>query len=328
MHTSFIDRFHAINSSLDHGEVLRALIGVFRDGNIAVKARQIENKAISTLLSKHHSAWHALFPPFPKCPFPSRTPWQQAMRGRRDAYLKKLIVETLQSFHGASSTIVNPVDDFGTHARNIARSLPTHEVIATDIAPTWNRLYSILYYLVFGSQRNYSFVRESIFKPEYGRRPCAVVFFGACGSLTDACIDYAIAENSSFLVFRACCHEIIGNNTDLTKYSTLLNYGFRVRNYFLNRLKTQNRGFYFSDEYGQDVYPRSALAREISDSREFHEIAKSALDSDVCRCIIDLDRCLFLHDSGYDVLYKEELFFAISRKIFQKSAIMGGENER
>ena len=42
--------------------------------------------------------------------------------------------------------------------------------------------------------RNYRFVRENVYEPDLERRPAAVVFFGACGSVTDGSIDYAIAE--------------------------------------------------------------------------------------------------------------------------------------
>jgi hypothetical protein len=36
----------------------------------------------------------------------------------------------------------------------------------------------------------------------------------------------------------------------------------------------------------------------------------SPVDSDTCRSLIDRDRCLYLQDHGYDVLYREELIFA------------------
>ncbi|MHC4775340.1 MAG: hypothetical protein ACYTBR_08750, partial [Planctomycetota bacterium] len=39
-------------------------------------------------------------------------------------------------------------------------------------------------------------------------------------------------------------------------------------------------------------------------------IARNTPDSDICRSLIDLDRCLFLKENGYDVMYREELFFA------------------
>ena len=42
-------------------------------------------------------------------------------------------------------------------------------------------------------------------------------------------------------------------------------------------------------------------------------IARNSVDSDICRSLIDLDRCLFLQEHGYDVMYREELFFAHRR---------------
>jgi hypothetical protein len=96
----------------------------------------------------------------------------------------------------------------------------------------------------------------------------------------------------------------------------LLNYGFRLKNRILDIYKARNRGWYFSSNYGQDAYPRSALARTMSHSMEFHEIARHALDSNICRNIIDLDRCVRLQDSGYDVLYEQDLFFGISKRLY------------
>jgi hypothetical protein len=34
------------------------------------------------------------------------------------------------------------------------------------------------------------------------------------------------------------------------------------------------------------------------------------VDSDICRNLIDLERCLYLQENGYDALYREELLFA------------------
>jgi hypothetical protein len=172
-----------------------------------------------------------------------------------------------------------------------------------------------MYRITRGTQRNYTFSRESIFSPRYGRHPCAVVFFGACGSLTDAAMDYAIAEAAPLLMCRACCHENIGRCTDLAKHRTLLNYVFRLKNRVFAIYKVRDRGWYFSSSYGQDAYPRSAFARAVSDSTEFHRLTSHALDSNICRRIIDLDRCLRLEDSGYDVLYEREVFFGISRRL-------------
>lgn len=299
---------------MDHARALRILLSVFRDGDIGPGARKIEESAMAAALSDHHSAWRAVFLPPPRCAVPTSTLREMALRGRKDTYLRKLIVSTLRGLHASAGPVINPVADFGKHARTIARALPAREVLATDIDANWNRCWSILYRITRGTQRNYAFSRESIFSPRYGRHPCAVVFFGACGSLTDAAMDYAIAEAAPLLMCRACCHENTGSCTDLAKYPTLLNYLFRLKNRVFDIYKARNRGWYFSSNYGQDAYPRSALARAVSDSKEFHELTRHSLDSNVCRRIIDLDRCMWLQDSGYDVLYERELFFGVNRR--------------
>lgn len=313
MSGTFLDRFRSASAKVDHARALRMLLRVFRDGDIGPRARKIEKSAMAAALSDHHSAWRAVFPPPPPCPVPTSTSREMALRGRKDTYLRKLLVSTLRGLCADTGPVINPVADFGTHARAIARALPGREVLATDIDANWNRCSSILYRITYGTQRNYTFSRESIFSPKYGRHPCAVVFFGACGSLTDAAMDYAIAEGAPLLICRACCHENTGSCTDLARYPTFINFVYRLKNLVFNIYKARNRGWYFSSNYGQDAYPRSASARAMSNSTEFHELTKHALDSNVCRRIIDLDRCIRLQDSGYDVLYERELFFGISR---------------
>jgi hypothetical protein len=79
------------------------------------------------------------------------------------------------------------------------------------------------------------------------------------------------------------------------------------------RIKKKNNGLYFSERYTKDAYPRSSAARDVVDSDTIIEVARNSVDSDICRSLIDLDRCLFLRENGYDVLYREELFFAHRR---------------
>ena len=45
------------------------------------------------------------------------------------------------------------------------------------------------------------------------------------------------------------------------------------------------------------------------DSETILAVASNSVDSDVCRSLIDLERCQFLDESGYDVMYREELLF-------------------
>ena len=199
------------------------------------------------------------------------------------------------------------------HARRLAHKLPAYEVVGTDIDPRWNRLYRFVVFWKYRKLKNYRFVRENIFEPDLERRPAAVIFFGACGSLTDGCMDYAIAVNSPFLICRSCCHDNIGGNTEIVRRPGFLNWFFRWKNRGLARYKGKGKWpyiLYFSDRYGRDAYPRSEVAREIMDSETTRDIARNSVDSDVCRSLIDLDRCLFLKENGYDVMYREELFFA------------------
>lgn len=117
------------------------------------------------------------------------------------------------------------------------------------------------------------------------------------------------------LICRACCHENTGGCTDLAKYPTLLNYVYRLKYLVFNIYKERDRGYYFSSRYGQDAFPRSVTARAMSNSMEFQELTKHALDSNICRNIIDLDRCMWLQERGYDVLYEREIFIGISRRL-------------
>ncbi len=54
---------------------------------------------------------------------------------------------------------------------------------------------------------NYEFKQDNIYNPKVNVMLTAVVFFGACGSLSDAIMDFAIRLNSLYLICRTCCHE-------------------------------------------------------------------------------------------------------------------------
>jgi hypothetical protein len=51
-------------------------------------------------------------------------------------------------------------------------------------------------------------------------------------------------------------------------------------------------------------------ARELSSSVEFVAVARNSAESDICRAIIDLDRCLYLLEREFSVNYQGELFVA------------------
>ena len=310
MNSPSLDTFHVLCRNLDYRKPLESLLEEFRHGTIADKDRTHEDAVIRSHLLGQHVAWDRLFPKFPDCPWKRRTTRWEYHRGKRDAYLKRLLVMYLRADKSRSRTIVNPATVFGRHARSIARELPEHEVVGTDIEPGFNRLYRLAGWWKYPNLKNYSFVRENIFEPDLERRPAAVTFFGACGSVTDGCMDYAIGVKSPFLICRSCCHDNIGGNTEIVRRPGHLNHFFRWKNRQFARFKKKDEGQYFSARYGKDAYPRSRAAREIMDSDTIIEIARNSVDSDICRSLIDLDRCLFLLENGYDVLYREELFFA------------------
>ena len=228
------------------------------------------------------------------------------MKGRRDAYLRDIVISCAQLANQPNKLIVNLAAVYGGNAKRLARALPQFEVLATDIDPRGDAVYSVF----SKSPDNYRFIPENVYQPNLSRRPYIVVFFGACGSLTDASMQYAIDVNSPFVICRACCHDNTGGNTDLVRHWTLINVIASLKNIKFTHYSKKTPGYYFCDRYDKSVYPRSKAARQLMGSETFMHIVRNSADSDICRFIIDLDRCLYLQEYGYDVLYKEELFFA------------------
>ena len=305
-----LDLFHETSRSLDFRGPMESLLGEFRRGNIADRYRTREASALESHLGGHCAAWEKVFAGFPECRRRRRTLRREFMKGQRDAHLRRLIVAHVPDHDAGRRLIVNPATVLGRHARALAHELPDYEVVGTDIDPRGERLYRPVMRWKYRGQRNYTFLRESIFEPDLERRPAAVTFFGACGSVTDGCIDYAIAVSAPFLIYRSCCHDNIGGNTEIVKRRTPISYFFAFKNYGFAKYKKKRPGFYFADRYGPAAYPRSSAAREIMDSDTMISIARNTADSDICRSLIDLDRCLYLKENGYDVMYREELFFA------------------
>jgi len=308
-----LEAFHETSRKLDFMGPMESLLNEFRRGNIADRDRVQETSAIRAHLGEHYEKWDLVFPAFPACPWKRRTVTWEYHRGRRDTYLKRLIVTHVPQHEVGDRLIINPATVLGRHARSLAHELPAYEVVGTDIDPLGDRLYRFVSSWKYPKLKNYRFVRESVFEPDLERHPAAVVFFGACGSVTDGCMDYAIAVNAPFLICRSCCHDNIGGNTEVVRRPGLANWFFRWKNRTFARLKERRKGFYFWDSYLADAYPRSRAAREIMDTDTIIAIARNTPDSDICRSVIDLDRCLFLREHGYDVMYREELFFAHRR---------------
>jgi hypothetical protein len=306
-----LEKFHDVSGRMDFSKPLGLLLKEFRLGKIADKARLLEENAIQMHLGQHYQAWDEVFPEFPSFAERRRTLLRVLKRERKDTYIRRLVVDAMAGFHTENRVIVNPAAVEGRQARHLARELPQFEIIGSDIDPRWDPLYRRL---SLRSQKNYSFVQENIFEPDLERRPVAVVFFGACGSVSDGAIDYGIAVKSPFMIFRTCCHDNICGNVEIVKRWSMINRYFAFKNWVYSMCKKKNNGFYFSDTYNLDAYPRSKAARDLADSEIFLQVARNSVDSDICISVIDLDRAIYLQEQGYDVMYRDEVFFAHLRE--------------
>jgi hypothetical protein len=293
---------------------MESLLGEFRRGNIADKDRTQEALAIRTHLGAVSALWDHALPPFPACTWKRRSFASENSKGIRDTYIERLTASVLAGYTGPRRLIVNQATVFGRHARALSYALPTFEVLGTDITPLWNFLYGFVSHRKWAGLKNYRFVRENIFHPKMEREPAVVTFFGACGSLTDGCFDYAVALNTPFIICRSCCHENIADNTVIVRRPGLLNFLWSMKNGTMGMYKKLRPAFSFSGPYLQDSYPRSKSARRLMDADTALALAQSSVDSDICRSLIDLDRCMYLQEHGYDVLYREEVFFAHKRE--------------
>jgi hypothetical protein len=254
--------------------------------------------------------WNDLYPGFPDEHFPYTSIRGEYYRGRRDAHLKAIIVRQLRNRAGAT-TVVNPACVFGRHACHLATRLPHAKVIGADIDPRWHWMYRLLRLGLL--PRNFSFVRDNIFAPQLEADPTAVVFFGACGAVSDGALDYAIASGARHVMCRTCCHDNIGGNVIVAARPNAVNRFFQFKNRMYNRIKQWPKyaGFYFSPSYTPNAYPRSTAGRKLSAPDEFMVVASNSVDSDICRAIIDLDRCLHLAEHGFRVEYQGDLLVAV-----------------
>ncbi|MGD8501484.1 MAG: hypothetical protein PVJ86_12600, partial [Phycisphaerales bacterium] len=289
-------------------EALAGLLDEFRRGNIANGA--CERQALERQSGELSKRWDQRFPGFPESRAGYASSWGVLRRGVRDKYLKKIIVKLLETeaLHPGDRAIVNPACVVGRHARCLASRLVDYRVVATDIFPASNWLYAHL--PIIRTPGNHEFEQDDIFEPKVEATPTAVVFFGACGSVSDGAIDYAIQANCLHLICRTCCHDNIGGNTEITRRFTALNWSFRLKNSIYSIVRDKMKGHYFSEKYSQNHYPTSRAAGGLSNSNEFLEVSRNSVDSDICRAIIDLDRYLRLPENRYNAWYKGELFVA------------------
>jgi len=292
---------------LEMGAVaMEGLLGEFRAGNIG--ERGLDKVGLGRHLAELSRRWDERFQAVSEEPFAYSSFKGIARPGRRDEYLKGIVVKLLEGSQGG--LIVNPVCVWGRHSRDLARRLAGFTVIGTDINPRFDRFYNRLPRSKTPS--NYEFKKDDIFNPKVQGAPAAVVSFGACASLSDAAMDYAIGSHCPLLACRACCHVYVGGNTDIVKRPNLLNRVLRFQSFILaKRLgKLKAKGHYFSARYSAEHYPRSETAKRLTDSGELTDVARNTVDSDICKSIIDLDRYLHLAEAGYDVWYRAEMFVA------------------
>lgn len=285
-----------------------ALLDAFRQSH--VHDRSGERSALDRVTTALTQQWDSRFPGFPSSAEAHSSLQGVHRRGVRDTYLKTLIQHLLANADTGTEarTLVNPVCVFGRHARDLAESLPDYQVWGTDIFSGCNRFYQVV--CRRRTPANYHFMKDSIFTPQLTAEPTAVVFFGACGSLSDAALDYAIHGRARYVMCRTCCHDNIAGNTRIVKKPNALNRAFRFKNLHYRWAQHLLSGHYFSPGYGPDHYPTSDYARRHSTSEEFLTLSRNSVDSDLCRTLIDLDRFLHLAEAGYSVYYRGELLAA------------------
>ena len=288
-------------------EALAGLLHEFRHGNIV--ALPAEEKGMERHAGSLSARWNVRFPGFPIDDFPYTSFRGEYCRKHRDAHLKDIIVQLLTS-RRSETTIVNPACVFGRHACQLAARLPHAKVIGTDIDPRCFQIYQVLR---FGSlPRNFTFAKDNIFAPRLEVKPTAVVFFGACGAVSDGALDYAIVAGAQYVMCRTCCHDNIGGNVTITARPNFVNRFFRFKNWTYARMRKTPKytGFFFSSDYAPSAYPRSAAGRRLSTADEFLAVARDSVNSDICRAIIDLDRYLHLAEQGFRVEYQGEMLVA------------------
>lgn len=288
-------------------EALVGLFDEFRHGNIV--ALSAEEKGMQRHAGPLSARWNNRFHGFPTNHFPFTSFRGEFYRKHRDAHLKEIIVQTLADC-GGETAIVNPACVFGRHAHHLATRLPHVKVIATDIDPRYFQIYRRL--KLSSLPGNFTFVKDNIFAPRLNVQPTAVVFFGACGSVSDGALDYAIISGAKYVMCRTCCHDNIGGNVTVTARPNSMNRFFRFKNRVYDRVRKAPKyaGFYFSPKYAANAYPRSAAGRRLSNTDEFMAVARNSTDSDICRAIIDLDRYLYLAEHGFRLEYQGSLLVA------------------
>ncbi len=285
--------------------VTQQLLSEFRTGS------SFNDEIVEECLKEISQKWDNQFPDFPVRKMKRGSFIWKFEKGERSKYLIQIIKKSIRKLNNENAVIINPACYTGKRARQIAKILPDSKVIGTDINQTYNNRWHLFQKLIGKKEpKNYQFLKDNIFDSKLNITPEIVVFFGACGSVSDAIMDYAIREKSPLLICRICCPDNIGGNTLIKKKNSLLNLYFRYKNWSFQKKKQANQGDYFSDVYSMNVYPRSNTVKQLSNPEEYRKIAQDSVDNEVCEALINLDRCCYLVEHGYDVVYKDELFFA------------------
>ena len=140
--------------------VMEGLLGEFRAGNIGQPG--VEKARLRRHLGELSWRWDERFSWLSEEPLAYSSCKGIARPGRRDEYLKGIIVKLLEGSRGG--LIVNPVCVWGRHSRDLARRLAGFTVIGTDINPRFDRFYNLLPHCRTPS--NYEFKKDDIFNPK------------------------------------------------------------------------------------------------------------------------------------------------------------------
>jgi len=139
MYSPDLTKFHETSRVLDFIRPTESLLHEFRQGNIADKKRTQEDNALKTHLDEISLAWDHVFPAFPDYPWTCRTCSWEYHRGKRDAYLKRLLTNCVPEHDTGSRLIVNPATVFGRYARSLARQFPEPLSILSKVASLLNQ---------------------------------------------------------------------------------------------------------------------------------------------------------------------------------------------
>jgi hypothetical protein len=154
-----LELLHELSRDLDFSGTMDHLLREVQQGRIADRRRLLEKETIMTAFAEIFATWDKILPPFPKCRFRRRTVARELMKGRRDAYLRDIIISCAQLANQPNRLIVNLAAVYGGNARLLALALPQFEVLATDIDPRGDAVFSVF----SRTLNNYRFLPENVY---------------------------------------------------------------------------------------------------------------------------------------------------------------------